>query len=69
MSLNTDRTARDNLATEDELIRQMNGLESQIIAWMATATNLYGLVEEDDQQQVLDLRLLLKSKLEAALII
>ena len=67
--LNDTRTARDNLAQEDDLIRRMNSLEAQTLAWIAEATTLYGTVDAGDQSQVLAMRALLISKLTAAIAI
>jgi len=67
--LNDDRVARDNLATEDRLTQQMNSIESQVLAWMETATALHGSVDVSDQAQVLALRDQLVSKLTAAVAI
>ena len=67
MPLNADRISRDNLATEDQLISQMNTLESQVLAWMGTATALHASVEVSDQAQVIALRQQLIDKLTAAL--
>ena len=67
--LNDTRTARDNLEQEDDLIRRMNSLESQTLAWIAEATTLYGTVDAGDQSQVLAMRALLISKLTAAIAI
>jgi len=66
-TLNETRVARDNLATEDDLIRKMNSLESQTIAWIASATALYGVVDAADHQQIIGMRDLLKAKLQAAI--
>ena len=67
--LNDTRTARDNLEQEDDLIRRMNSLESQTLAWIAEATTLYGAVDAGDQSQILAMRALLISKLTAAVAI
>ena len=63
------RTARDNLAIQDDLTQKMHSLESQTIAWMATATTLHGSVEAADQSVVLALRQQLISKLTTAVTI
>ena len=60
------RIARDNLAVNDDLIQRMNSIESQTIAWMATATALHGTVDVADQSVVLALRDQLIAKLTAA---
>lgn len=67
--LNETRVARDNLAAEDELIREMNSLESRVLVWMGSAITLHGKVDAADQAQVFALRDQLIAKLTAAVTI
>ncbi|MCP4144457.1 MAG: hypothetical protein GY752_04140 [bacterium] len=61
-----DRLARDNLATYDDLVSRMNSIESQTLAWMATATTLHGTVDTADRSVIIALRDDLVAKLTAA---
>lgn len=65
-TLGETRVARDNLATEDDLIQRMNSIESQALAWMGAAAALHGAVDAADRAKVLAMRDLLISKLTAA---
>jgi hypothetical protein len=64
--LEESRIARDNLAIKDDLVQRMNSIESQTLAWMATAKTLEGTVDEADQSVVSDLKDQFSSKLTAA---
>jgi len=59
--------ARDNLSTKENLERKMGRLESEVVAWIAEATTLYGNVEPEDQATIIALRDELKTKLAAAI--
>ncbi len=60
--------ARDNLATKENLERKMGRLESEVVAWIAEATTLYGNVEAEDQATIVALRDDLKARLTAAIV-
>jgi hypothetical protein len=69
LTLQQAQTARDNLASYDDLQRKMLSLESQTIAWMAEATSLHGAVLVEDQATILALRNDLVARLTAAVAI
>jgi hypothetical protein len=64
--LEESRIARDNLAIKDDLVQRMNSIESQTLAWIATAKTLEGTVDEADQSVVSALKAQFSSKLTAA---
>jgi hypothetical protein len=64
--LEESRIARDNLAIKDDLVQRMNSIESQTLAWIATAKTLEGTVDEADQSVVSALKSQFSSKLTAA---
>ena len=64
--LEESRIARDNLAIKDDLVQRMNSIESQTLAWIATAKTLEGTVDEADQSVVSALKDQFSSKLTAA---
>lgn len=66
LTLAEARKARDNLSRKDDLERRMAQIESQTIAWMAEATQLYGDVVAADKPTVMALRDDLIARLTAA---
>jgi hypothetical protein len=64
--LEESRIARDNLAIKDDLVQRMNSIESQTLAWMATAKTLEGTVDKADQSVVSALKDQFSVKLTAA---
>ena len=59
--------ARDNLSIKENLERKIGRLESEVIAWIAEATTLYGNVDPEDQDTIVTLRDDLKTRLAAAI--
>ena len=64
--LEESRIARDNLAIKDDLVQRMNSIESQALAWIATAKTLEGTVDEADQSVVSALKDQFSAKLTVA---
>jgi hypothetical protein len=64
--LEESRIARDNLSIKDDLVQRMNSIESQTLAWIATAKTLEGTVDKADQSVVSALKAQFSSKLTAA---
>jgi hypothetical protein len=64
--LEESRIARDNLSIKDDLVQRMNSIESQTLAWMATAKTLEGTVDKADQSVVSALKDQFSVKLTAA---
>jgi predicted NAD/FAD-dependent oxidoreductase len=64
--LEESRIARDNLSIKDDLVQRMNSIESQTLAWIATAKTLEGTVDKADQIVVSALKAQFSSKLTAA---
>jgi|GEM_PF-6963064 len=56
ISLEEGRYLRDNLAMEDDLTHKMNGIDSQVQGWMASAETLISNAKDADEAQVVALR-------------
>ena len=69
LTLDESRISRDNLSRQDALSSEMLRIESQTIAWIGSATTLYGDVVDADKPAVLAMRQLLINKLTAAVAI
>ena len=63
------RAAINNVATQDDLTRKIGTIESQVVAWMATATTLHGNVDTADRAEILAMRDDLVARLTAAVAI
>ena len=63
------RTANDNVATQDDLTRKIGTIESEVVAWMATATTLHGAVDAADKAEILAMRDDLVARLTTAVAI
>ena len=61
------RKANDNVTLEDDLIRKIGTIESQVAAWMAQATTLHGNVDAGDKPSILAHKADLVARLTALL--
>lgn len=67
--LSDTKTARDNLASFEDLQREKLQIESRTLAWMGKATTLYNSVDNADHATVLAERDDLIARLTAAVAI
>jgi len=63
------RKANNNVARQDDLNRRIGTIESQVLAWMAEATQLHTDVDAGDKAEVLAMRDDLIAKLTASVVI
>ena len=67
--LDETRKANNNVSRYDELTRKIGAIESQVVAWMAEATQLHTDVDTGDKSKILQLRADLITRLQTAVAI
>lgn len=61
------RKANNNVAIQDDLTRKIGIIESQVIAWIATAATLHSDVDSGDKAEILAMKADLISRLQTVL--
>jgi len=61
------RKANNNVSIQDDLTRKIGTIESQVTAWIATATTLHGDVDTADKAEILAMKADLVARLTVLL--